>query len=119
MFRFTPLEEKFDELMTRFQDNASPETNWAMSVLRLTNYDDFNKLMNAWLTPSSTLPDLKTRVCDEMLNVAHEHEFIKSVPPELNLKEEHWIPFFFEMFQRVRHPPTPQEMQEKMNRHMQ
>ena len=112
-------EEKYDTIMRQFQYNASPETSWAMRLLHLTNYDDFNKLMNAWLTPSSTLPDLKTRVCDEMLNVAHEHEFIKSVPPELNLKEEHWIPFFFEMFQRVRHPPTPQEMQEKMNRHMQ
>jgi hypothetical protein len=113
-------EDKYDTLMRQFQDNASPETNWAMRLLHTTNHEEFTKLMNIWTTtPSSTLPDFKTRVCDEMLNVAHEHEFINSVPPELNLKEEHWIPFFFEMFQRVRHPPTPQEMQEKMNRHMQ
>ena len=108
-------EEKYDKLMRQFQDNASPETNWAMRVLQITNYDEFTELMKAWMTSSSTLPDLKTRVCSEN-NMFNENDFIKSIP---NLKEEQWIPFFVEMSHRVREPPTPQEFQEKMQQQMQ
>lgn len=108
-------EEKYDKLMHQFQDNASPETNWAMCRLQITNYDEFTELMKAWMTPSSTLPELKIRVCSEN-NMFNENDFIKTIP---NLKQEQWIPFFIEMSHRVREPPTPQEFQEKMHQHMQ